>query len=97
MVNAEVAEGGTEEDRGNFTAQEQLSVELVRRAFNQLQLIAQLRGQLFTNRCVQIRVVQTFNDAHFLNGVTLTGLVQVGFVFIEVVNPFEQLAAANRR
>lgn len=97
MVNAEVTECGTEEDRGNFTAQEQLSVELVGRAFNQLQLIAQLGGQLFTDSGVQLRVVQTFHNADFLNGVALTGLVQVGFVFIEVVNPFEQLAAANRR
>ena len=64
-------------------------------ALHQFQLVAQLRGQLFTNRRVQIRVVQTFHDAHFLNGVAFTGLIQVSFVFIEVINPFEQLTAAN--
>jgi hypothetical protein len=91
MVNAEVTQRGTEEDRGNFAAQEQLFVELVRRAFHQLQLVAQLRGQLFADRRVQIRVVQTFHDAHFLNGVAFTGLIQVGFVFIEVINPLNSL------
>ena len=97
VVNAEVTQCGTEEDRGNFAAQEQLFVEFVRRALDQLQLVAQLRGQLFADRRVQIRVVQTLHDAHFLNGVAFTGLIQVGFVFIEVVNAFEQLTAANWR
>ena len=46
MVNAEVTQRGTKEDRGDFTAQEQLSVEFVRCTLNQLQLVTQLRGQL---------------------------------------------------
>ena len=60
------------------------------------ELAAQLRGKLFTDRRVQIRVVQTFHNAHFLNGVAFTGLIQISFVFIEVIHPFKQLTAANR-
>ncbi len=95
VVNAEVTQRGTEEDRGDFTAQEQLFIELVRRPLHQLQLVAQLRGQLFADCRVQLRVIQTFHHANFLNGVAFTGLIQVGFVFIEVIHPFEQLTAAN--
>ena len=96
MVNAEVTQRGTEEDRSNFSRQEQLFIELVGRTLHQFQLVTQLLGQLFTYRRVQLRAVQPFNDTHFLNGVAFTRLIQIGFIFIEVVNAFEQLAAANR-
>ena len=97
MVDAEVTQSGTKEDRGNFAAQEQLFIELMRCPFHQLQLVTQLCSQLVTHRGVQIRVIQTFHDAHFLNGVAFTCLIQIGFVFIKVVNPFEQFTAANWR
>ncbi|MNT05226.1 hypothetical protein D3C72_1398390 [compost metagenome] len=96
VVHTEVTQCSTEEHWRDFPGQEQLMVKFVRRAFNQLQLIAQLVGQLFANGHIQIRVVQTFHDAHFLDGVTFTGLVQVHFIFIEVVDALEQLTAADR-
>ncbi len=96
MIDAEVTQRGAEKDRRDIAAQEQLAIELVRRAFNQLQLFAQLRRQLFADRAVQLRIIQPFDDAHFLNGVAFTRLVEIGFVVIEVVNAFEQLAASDR-
>ncbi len=96
MVNAKVTQRGTEKYRGNFPCQEQLFIKLVRRALHQFQLVAQLLRQVFTDGGVQIRVIQPFNDAHFLNGVALTGLIQISFIFIKVINALKQLAAANR-
>ena len=82
MINAEVTERGTEEYRGDFAREEQLMVELVRRALHQLQFVTQLLRQVFPHGGIEFRVVQTFNNAHFLNGVAFTRLVQVSFVFI---------------
>ncbi|CCK06200.1 FIG00640947: hypothetical protein [Cronobacter sakazakii 696] len=96
MVNAEVAKRGPEEHRRDFTAQEQLAVKLMRSAFHQLQLVYTSIFQFIAHGLIQLRVVQPFNDADFLNGMALTGLVQVGFVIIKVVNAFKEFAAANR-
>ncbi len=71
-------------------------VELVGRALHQLQLVTQLLRQVFTHGSIKFRVVQTFNNTHFLNGVAFTGLIQVSFIFIKVIDTFEQLTAANR-
>ncbi|MNT54436.1 hypothetical protein D3C72_1916010 [compost metagenome] len=71
-------------------------IELVRSALHQLQLFTQLRGQIFAHRGVQLWVIQAFDNAHFLNGVAFTGLVEVGFILIQMINPFKQLAAADR-
>jgi len=96
MIDAKVTERGAEEDWRQRAAQEKLLVELVGSTLHQFQLIAQLLGQILADSGIQLRVIQPFDDAHFLDGVAFTGLVKVGFIFIEVVNPFEQLAAANR-
>lgn len=66
VIHAEVTECGTEEHRGQLAAQESLLIELVGSALHQLQLIAQLRRQIFTHRRIQLRVVRAFDDAHFL-------------------------------
>lgn len=97
MIDTEVTQRSTEEYRGDFARKEQLFVELVRRAFNQFQFVTQLLCQIFTNRSIEIRVIQPFNNADFLNGVAFTALIEIGFIFIKVVNAFKQLAAANRR
>ena len=96
MIDAEVTQRSTKEYRGDFARKEQLFVELIRRAFHQLQFVTQLLCQIFTNRSVEIRVIQPFNNADFLNGVAFTALIEIGFIFIKVVNAFKQLAAANR-
>ena len=69
MIDAEVAERGAEEDRRQFALQERVLLKLVRSAFHQLQLVAQLRRQILADRLIQLRVIQPFNDAYFLNGV----------------------------
>lgn len=71
MIDAEVTQRSTEEYRSDFARKEQLFVELVRRAFNQFQFVTQLLCQIFTNRSIEIRVIQPFNNADFLNGVPL--------------------------
>ena len=96
MIDAKVTQRGAEEYRRNFARQEQLFIEFVRRALHQLQLIAQLLRQVFTHRGIKLRVIQPLHDAHFLDGVAFTGLIQVGFIFIKMVNALEQFAAANR-
>ena len=96
MIHAEVTQRSTKKYRGDFTCKEQLFVELVRCAFHQFQFITQLLCQIFTNSSIEIRVVQPFNNAHFLNGVTFTALIEIRFIFIKMVNAFKQLAAANR-
>ncbi len=60
-----------------FPRKEQLFVELVRRAFNQFQFVTQLLCQIFTNRSIEIRVIQPFNNADFLNGVPFTALIEI--------------------
>ncbi|AMO50670.1 Hypothetical protein AKI40_4295 [Enterobacter sp. FY-07] len=62
---------------------------------HQFQLITQLLRQVFTHRAIEVGVIQPFNNADFLDGVPFTGLIEVGFVFIKMVNALEQFAAAN--
>ncbi|MNZ69474.1 hypothetical protein D3C78_877720 [compost metagenome] len=95
VVDAEVAKGGTEEDRSHLAGDEGLVVELGRGALHQLQLAAQLGGQIFTYGGVQLGVVQTLDHPLLLDGVALTGLIQIGLVLVEVVDPLEGLAAAD--
>ena len=95
MIDAKVTQRGTKEYRRNFARKEQFFIKLVRSTLHQLQLITQLLRQVFPHRRIEIRIVQPFNDTHFLDSVAFTGLVQVGFVFIKVIYAFEQLAAAN--
>ncbi|NYY78319.1 hypothetical protein DMI69_13000 [Escherichia coli] len=76
MIDAEVTQRSTKEYRGDFARKEQLFVELIRRAFHQLQFVTQLLCQIFTNRSVEIRVIQPFNNADFLNGVAFTALIE---------------------
>ncbi|MNZ87027.1 hypothetical protein D3C78_1058740 [compost metagenome] len=96
MVHTEVTQSGTEEYRRQITAQESFMIELVGGALHQLQLFTQLRGQIFTHGGIQLRVIQPFDYAHFLNGVAFTGLVKIGFILVQMINPFKQLAAADR-
>ncbi|MNF88664.1 hypothetical protein D3C84_711630 [compost metagenome] len=95
MVDTEVTERGTEEDRGHLAGDEGLVIELRRGALHQLQFAAQLGGQIFTDGVVQFRVVQPLHHPLLLDGVALTGLIQIGLVLVEVVDTLEGLAAAD--
>ncbi|MNQ30529.1 hypothetical protein D3C85_438740 [compost metagenome] len=95
VVDAEVTQCGTEEDRGHLAGDEGLVIELRRGALHQLQFAAQLGGQIFTDGGVQLRVVQPLHHPFLLDGVALTGLIQIGLVLVEVVDPLEGLAAAD--
>ena len=57
MVHTKVTQRGTKEDRGDFTGQEQLFIELVRGTLNQFKLVAQLLSQIFTDSSVEIRAI----------------------------------------
>ncbi len=69
------------------------------RALHQFQLVAQLlRG--CTDGGVRSGLFSPFNDAHFLNGVALTGLIQIGFHLYkgdDAVNSLPQPISGDRR
>ena len=44
---------------------------------------------VITNSLIQLRVIQSFNNTDFLNGVTFTRLIQIGFIFRQMLNAFE--------
>lgn len=56
----------------------------------------QLLCQVFFYCCVEIWVVEFFYDMYFLDGVVFIGLIQVGFVFVEMINVFEQFVVVDR-
>ena len=96
MIHPEIPQCGTEEDRCQFTGEEQFLIEFMGCALHQFQFITQLCCQLFTDSSIQIRVIQPFYGADFLNGMPLTGLIQISFIAVQVIDPFEQLTAADR-
>lgn len=96
MIDVEVIQRSIEEYRSDFVRKEQFFVEFVRRVFYQFQFVTQLLCQIFINRSIEIRVIQFFNNADFLNGVVFIVLIEIGFVFIKVVNVFKQFVVVNR-
>ena len=96
MIHPEVPQRGTEEDRCQFTGEEQLLIKFMGCTLYQFQLITQLFCQLFADSCIQIRVIQPFYGTDFLDGMPLAGLIQISFIAVQVINPFEQLTAADR-
>ncbi len=95
VVDAEVTQRSTEEDRGHVAGDKGLVIELGRGALHQLQFTTQLGCQIFADGGVQIRVVQALDHPLLLDGMALTGLIQVGLVLVEVIDTLEGFAAAD--
>src|SRR5690554_1703906 len=70
VIDTEVTERGPEKHRGQLTSQEGLLVKLVGSPFDQLDLIAKI-GSVIANGLIQLRVIQTFDNTLFLNGMPL--------------------------
>lgn len=95
VVDTEVAECGTEEDRSHLAGDEGVVIELGGGALHQLQFTAQLGRQIVADGCIQLGVVQPLDHPLLLDGVALTTLIQIGLVLVEVIDPLEGLAAAD--
>ena len=96
VVNTEVTQCSTEEDRGHLASDKGIVIELGRGALHQLQLVTQLLSQIFANGGIQIRVVQPLDYTLLLNGVALTALIEIGLILVEVIDTLEGFAAADR-
>lgn len=95
MIDVEVIQCSIEEYWSDFVCKEQFFVEFVRCVFYQFQFVMQLLCQIFINCSIEIWVIQFFNNVDFLNGVVFIVLIEIGFVFIKVVNVFKQFVVVN--
>ena len=92
MIHTEVAQGGTEEHRGQLAGQKTLQVEFVAGTLHQFQCLAQFFRVVRADGLVQLRIVQPFHFAHVLHGVALASLVENGGVGEQVIDALEALA-----
>ncbi len=95
MVDAEVAQGGTEEHRGQLAVEELLLVELMAGALHQFQLVDET-VVLVTQVGAGFVGVELFNDLGFGAFMTVASGVDNDVVVGQVVHALEVAVATNR-